>query len=123
MKNPISVSINRVGEFTVLPEQFDDFQCGREGAQTYKYEVSIEATEECLQEPEMFLMDNLLVKEYFENRYERERGKCRSCEVMACEAIRHFMILLAEKEIRIKRIEVIIRGSEESFIKAIWERS
>lgn len=126
MQNKIKISINRVGEFAVTPEQADGYQCGMTEAREYGYEVTIEATETCLKAPDMFLIDNGIVKDYFEKKYIEEGAKCESCETMACEAIRYFRGLFIGENaphphVDVSRILVIIRGSKNSFIKALWE--
>lgn len=119
------LSINRMGTFDILPEQFCDAQCGMNTKVDYAYEVKIEATDKQLIEPEMFVVDNMAVKEYFDNRYVGERCQVRSCEVLASDAIKHFYGWFRGEGaiypyIDVRRIYVVIRGSDHSFITGEW---
>lgn len=123
--NNILLQINRKGKFTIEPSQCSNIQCGREGEREFSYEVSIEATEKCLREPEMFVLDNTIFKDYFDNKYMRDKDQCRSCEIVACDAIKYFRNLMLEENapfghVDIKKIVVIISGSEFSHIKGEW---
>lgn len=124
-KGDIKLSINRFGSFTVLPEQFHESQCGRKEKVDYKYEVMIEATDKNLIEPHKFVVDNLQVKNYFMDKYENLRSVVGSCEMIACDAIedmRSWFVgeMAVWPEIDLKRIKVVIRGSDESFIVGEW---
>lgn len=126
----ITLRINREGEFTTLPAQETDNQCGKVGAQHYRYFVTIEASNKKLTE-QGFVMENLWVDEYFQNRYVLGREKCASCEDMAQEAIKHFLGLFGRvcgqegieelQEVDLRRIYVRIHGSNVSFIEAEWK--
>lgn len=126
----IALRINREGEFTTVPSQETESQCGKVGALHYRYFVSIEASNKKLTK-EGFVMENLWVEEYFHNRYVRDRQACASCEDMAQEAVKHFLRLFGricgepgEPELEgvdLRRILVRIHGSPVSFIEAEWK--
>lgn len=124
MKPEILLRINREGEFNTQEHQDTDSQCGKVGARSYKYFVSIEASNRKLTK-EGFVMENLWVDEYFKKRYQEGDGKCPSCEDMAQEAISHFRNLFDTKEelkgVDLRRIFVRIHGSPVSFIEGEWK--
>lgn len=126
-KGNILLTVNREGEFGIRPGNQDPLaQCGFVGKDdTYRYKVSITATNKKLLEPFGFVIDNADVHDYFVDRYENGKKKCVSCELMACDAIDHFFSLFhAEnapcKGIELVAIEVTIHGSSHSFITAKW---
>lgn len=124
MTERIAVSINRIGKFKIKDDQFDVYQCGFKGTKEYTYEVSIEATDACLSEPDMFVMENGIVAEYFKKKYEVDRERVRSCEMVSCQALRDLKKIIAEQNPKadLQRITIIIRGTEVSFIKAEWKK-
>ncbi len=125
--NNIALTINRMGEFTVSKDQCTEWQCGASGTKTFKYEVSIQATDRCIKAPEMFVIDNAVISDYFKVKYEITKSPCKSCEIISCEAIEFFKSLFLDydaphPEVNVQNITVIIRGSEHSFIKAEWSK-
>ncbi len=127
MKPKILLSINRYGSFTILPSQFCGPQCGSTNMTDYEYRVKIEAYDTRLIEPEMFVLDNEHVTEYFDRKYLQERCEVRSCEVIAQDAISYFLSLFIGPRaiygfIDIQRIKVWVRGSEVSFITGEWKK-
>lgn len=121
----INISINRSGTFKIKKSQFCPTQCGENGKKEYKYEVSIEGTDDGLNEPDYFLIDNLIIKEYFEWKYNHNMCQVRSCELVSIDAVRDLKKICEEENPKcgLNKITVIIRGSEHSFIKSEWVRS
>ncbi len=119
------LKITRESSFITLPSQDDTSQCGREGARSYKYKVTIEATDKYLT-PQGFVMDNFHIWSYFNEKYVVKKTPCDSCEKMALEAIHHFRILFeGTKELRpvdLRSIYVMISGAEGSSIEAEWKK-
>lgn len=108
------ITINRSGKFTVKDSQAHPSQCGMVGVREYSYRCAI--TGENKLNHMGFLMDNMVVKDYFENTYERGKTKCISCEQMALSAIDFFEKCQPMKKVKVRKIVVEIRGSEHSFI-------
>lgn len=121
--------INREGEFVATRDQKTESQCGKVGAQHYRYFVTIEATNKKLTK-EGFVMENMWVDEYFQDRYVNQQVECSSCEDMAQHAINHFLGLFGRicgvegneelREVDLQRIMVRIHGSPVSYIEAEW---
>lgn len=126
----MTLRINREGEFFATPAQETESQCGKVGAAHYRYFVTIEATNKKLTK-EGFVMENLWVEEYFQNRYIRDQQACASCEDMAQEAVMYFLHLFGRVEgkdadpalegVDLRRVYVRIHGSPVSFIEAEWK--
>lgn len=127
MKPKLLLSINRIGSFHIKPEQFCGPQCGSTAMTDYEYRVKIEAYDTRLIEPEMFVLNNEHVTEYFDKKYHQERCTVLSCEVIAQDAICYFLALFVGPEakyrfIDVQRIKVWIRGAEVSFITGEWKK-
>lgn len=121
MKNTCDLTINKEGQYTTFSES--DTQCGKTGEHSYRYFVSITATNKNLTE-EGFVMDNKLIDDYFQQKYTKNKKICLSCEIMAMEAIESFKNLLAQlTKADVKRIYVRIYGTQTSFIEAEWKKS
>lgn len=127
-KGDIVLQVNKHGKFEIDSEQFSGAQCGTRGKKEYNYEVMIEATDKSLSAPDMFMIENGIIKQYFDRTYVKEKAKCKSCEVMACDAIEFFRSLFIYDgckvprfpNVDVKRIVVLIRGHSSSFIKGEW---
>lgn len=110
-----------MGEFHVGADQRHENQCGQEGTQHYNYKVSISGDSEHL-DSQGFLIDNMVIKQYFEQTYEIKQSQCKSCEDMACRAIEWIQKFCKENGVEgITRIYVELWGSEKSFIQAEWK--
>ncbi len=125
MDNPITVTINRTGDFSVQPEQFTGNQCGRTERVEYSFDVTIEATDKKLIEPDMFVLDRMLVEKYFVDKYEAERHACSSCEIMCLEAVNYFKSLFVgedapHNDVEVRRITVRIIGDVKGYIESQW---
>jgi len=120
-KTNIGLSINREGTFSILAEQCCDTQCGFNNQTSYKYFVSIQGTGENVKQPEMFLLDNMVIRDYFQTRFIEERNTVKSCETVALDAVEHFRdMFVSTYGNDPKRILVRIHGAMESFIEATW---
>lgn len=123
---PMTLSVNRTGSFTVKSCQFTEEQCGNEKERKYSFEVRVEASNESLS-PDGFVVDNQVLYEYFRERYEGRRDPVRSCETVAQEAVEYFLKWFSSGEpwraaVKLKRIAVMVRGHESSFITAEWTK-
>lgn len=129
MKNPITLRINRLGEFTVAEKARTEVQCGRPGATFYKYMITIEATNNVLTD-DGFVMNDAWCDRYFQDTYNPVDGTskdtCPSCEDMAQAAINYFIELFRThptlKAVDLQRIYVKIHGGEFSFIEGEWKK-
>lgn len=126
-KLPLRLTVNREGLFTVTRGQATEFQCGSNGRTHYKYRVAIEATNKHLQEPELFVIENSLIDQYFQELYGNSATPVDSCEAMACRAVEHFHSLFSDEQsgllgVEVTRIYVALHGSEFAFIEAAWEK-
>lgn len=125
---PITLRINREGEFSVDTSQRSPQQCGKVGQQLYKYFCTIEATNKSLT-PEGYVMENLWTDQYFQDTYGSTAGDMipvPSCEQMAMEAVQYFRNLFKKhpdlQKVDVQRIYVRIHGSPVSFIEAEWKK-
>lgn len=118
--------VNREGEFLARSNSKSRNQCGTVGQRSYRYFVTIEATNKRL-DRQGFVLDNALVHAYFTDCYcaTDSRSRVLSCEEMAQRAVGHFVeLLLSEpdpkRRIDLRRVYVRIHGSAVSFIEAEW---
>lgn len=119
-ENLVDLTINRMGEFYVTDVSEYSSQCGAVGVRKYRYKVSLTGTNEKL-DSNGFLLDNMVLKEYFEEKYQNKQMKCESCENMTLQAIDFIRKHCEELGIdTIKRVYVQLWGSEQSFIEAEW---
>lgn len=120
----IAISINREGRFMIQPEQFCDAQCGYNEQVEYGYFVSITATGSSVKAPQMFLLDNMVIREYFLKKFVEERCTVRSCEIIALDAVEHFTSLFRSAHCGVSPLKVLVRihGANESYIEATWPR-
>lgn len=109
--------INKTGSFIVEGSQFFESQCGFVGNKLYKFDVTVEAIDERLT-PEGFVMDRILVNEYFDERYCVKKDTCHSCEIMAREAVEHFKAILNQTNISWTKVVVRLMGDENGFVEA-----
>lgn len=117
--------INRHGEFTTKVTPGLEVQCGHVGATTYKYHVTIEATDSYMTQ-EGYVADNFEIFKYFQKFYANKDSTSDSCEMIAKKAVLYFLnLFLTKKElvpVDLRRIYVRIDGAEVSFIEADWSR-
>lgn len=118
----LDVTINRLGTFDVTDISDVANQCGRIGARQYKYKVAVTETSKYL-DNDGFLMNNVVLHDYFSETYESKRMKCDSCEIMALTAIAYIKQYCKTHKVKgIKRIYVEIWGSDQSFIATEWKK-
>lgn len=127
MNKPITLTVNRLGTFSVTAEQACDSQCGTVGHRDYRYEVAIKATNKKLIEPQMFVIDNIVVTEYFQKTYVEGKKIVKSCEVVAQDCIEHITSLFIGKKapynyVELQEVRVLVSGGEKSFIVGEWKR-
>lgn len=112
----------------MLPENKEQIiSAAKEGLNTYKYEVSIKATNRQFIEPNMFVIDNHELDKYFVEKYTKGGAECPSCEVMVCDAVNYFYELFMGENapyrfVDVKKIKVTLRGSDYSFIEGEWDK-
>ena len=92
-------------------------QCGREGANIFKYECVIRTRNEWL-DSRGFLIDNLDIQTYFEYAFVGVPGI--SCEQMAQKACNHIVETLQYKNIKLASVEVTIVGGADAALTATW---
>lgn len=106
-----------MGEFTVDDLQQHPNQCGKVGVRNYKYKVSVKGSSNHL-DAQGFLVDNMVIYQYFIDTYHNRKLKCESCESMVCAAICFIKDYCKEQELKgIKSIYVQLWGSDHSFIE------
>lgn len=122
MRTACVLKINREGQFTVNDRSKHPSQCGSVGKRDYKYFVTIEATNKHLNQVG-YVMENMLVDEYFQQTYHNKAMKCDPCEAMASRAIAALKALVYREnpKVELKRIYVRIHGTPASFIEAEWK--
>lgn len=121
-----TLRLTRRGAFTVDPRATERAtQCGRHGANVFRYHVVIECPPEAL-DSDGFIIDNAKVQRYFVEKW-RLAKVIPSCEVMAMKAVAFF----AKRVPLARRIEATVRlaGRPEpddlgsyAGLTATWER-
>lgn len=124
---PMLVRVNREGSFEIQKDQLHmTANCGSSDRKNFRYEVMIEATNKHLTS-DGFVMENGVIDEYFKNKYEVNKEPCKSCELIAMEALGNFLDMFNDASlptagVEVKRILVRIHGATVSFIEAEWKR-
>lgn len=115
VKSAVVLTVNRCGEFNIISSSPRN-QCGSENTTSYEYEVAISAHADCL-DKDGFVIDSLEIDAYFQKHYDERKIRAESCEKMATKAVEFFNKLKNVSLVRVK-----IRGTDVSYIEAVWNR-
>lgn len=113
----MEITLTRKGKF--LGHTPTNTQCGKTKRLRYTYEVIIVCKDTDISVTDGFVFDNALVEGYFKTKYEVNKAKCFSCELMTSKAVKDLKFLIQEdRNIVPQSISVSIAGSTHSFITA-----